>query len=356
MLPAVRTLFCLTVAMCASAANAETPAVAPALPAPVSYMAPEQAVKLPPPPERYAAPSGFGGHRWGEARTAFTGLPDKPQGIGAAWSQGKVTSIDIDCRSAGPQRCSVNDFLLAAWKQRVDGGGFFALSEYFVETQGFKLPRTGVVMWPVVYQFCANWQSHFKEVPKDFEKLNKFCGMRLLFQTETLAQLSGLPEDHVTRYDLVLSELISRYGKPANFTWRGHVTIEPVNGPVGPASRGQRKFDTWRWCPAPRDGLMTRCPASIVLTLDPEQGRGIVLFSTPELWKYAAAREDGPAQPDALYTLLHALSLKNRTAYAQREEQRHKAEQEAAAANAGARPTIPAALESGGNNSGSAKP
>jgi hypothetical protein len=66
---------------------------------------------------------------------------------------------------------------------------------------------------------------------------------------------------------------------------------------------------------------MTRCASSIVLTLDPDLGRGIVLYSTPELWQYAAAREVGPAQPDPLYTLLHALSLKYRTAYAQ-----HKAE------------------------------
>jgi hypothetical protein len=317
----------LFVVIGASSASADAPVVSQASLETFSYLAPDMAPKLPPPPGRYTAPKGFGEHRWGQLRSAFGDLPGEPQGVGAAWTEGKVRAVDLYCRFGG--RCTVEDFLIGAWRQNPEGAGLHALSEYYQETRGFKLPATGVVMWPVVYQFCANWESHFKEVPKDFDKLNKFCGMRMLFQTETRAQLRDLPEDHVTRYDLVLSELISRHGKPSNFTWRGKVTVEPIDGPVGPASRGERKFDTWRWCPAPRDGLMTRCAASIVLTLDPDQGQGIVLFATPALWQYAFAREAGDARPDALYTLLHALPMKHRIAYAIREEERYKAKKQA---------------------------
>jgi len=333
MLPGMRIPIWLFVAIGASAACADTPVVSAATDGPVSYLAPDQAPKFPSHPKHYTAPPGFGEHRWGQLRSEFADLPEKPEGFGAAWSPGVVRSVDLNCPYGG--RCTVDDFLFAAWRQQVDAQGFYVLSEYYRENQGFRFPTSGVVMWPVVYQFCANWQSHFKEVPKDFDKLNKFCGMRMLFQTETRAQLRDLPEDHVTRYDQVLAELISLYGKPANFTWRGHVLIEPVYGPVGPASRGERKFETWRWCPAPRDGLMTRCAASIVLTLDPDQGRGIVLFATPKLWEYAFAREFGPAKPDSLYTLLHALPLRYRTEYAQREELRYRAKEQAGARKTG---------------------
>ena len=118
--------------------------------------------------------------------------------------------------------------------------------------------------------------------------------------------------------DLVLAELTALYGRPANFTWRGHVTVEPIGSPAAPVARSDRKYNTWRWCPAPRDGLMTRCASSIVLTLDPDLGRGIVLFSTSALWKYALAREMSDAAPDSLYTLLHALPFKYRMAWAER--------------------------------------
>jgi|KBSSwiStaDraftv2_1062776.scaffolds.fasta_scaffold111285_2 hypothetical protein len=341
MLHTVRIAFGLVLVACEALAYADTPDISQAPLMPVSYLAPDQAPKFPAPPKRYNAPLGFEGHRWGEPPSAFTRLPEKPQGIGAAWTSGKVTSIDLNCRATGPAGCSIEDYLRASRLQRLEGGGFHVLTEYYIENQGFKLPTSGVVVAPVVYQFCANWESFIKEVPEDIEKLRKFCGVRMLFQSETRAQLRDLPADHVTRYDLVLSELISRYGKPANFTWRGHVMIEPVSGPVGPASRGERKFDTWRWCPAPRDGLMTRCRASIVLTLDPDQGRGIVLISTPAVWQYAMARESGDAKPDPLYTLLHALSLKYRTEYAHREEQRYKAEKEAEARKTGLKKPAP---------------
>jgi hypothetical protein len=349
---AVRITVCLLMAVSWTAAHAETPADshsqefsltdgAASQPAtePVAYLSPDNAPKLPPPPRHYSAPAGFAGHKWGEPRKSFSRLPEKPAGISAAWSRGVATMVDIDCRSAGPAGCSIEDYLRAARSQRFEGGGFHVLSEYYIESQGFKFPGTGVVLSPVVYQFCANWKSEFRDVPKDIEQLNKFCGVRMLFDTETRAQLRDLPEDHVTRYDLVLAELISHFGKPANFTWRGHVLIEPVSATAGHVPRGERKFDTWRWCPAPPDGLMTRCVSSIVLTLDPDLGRGIVLLSTPELWQYAAARENGPAQPDPLYTLLHALSLKYRTAYAKRQAELHALQREAEARKTGYKAT-----------------
>jgi hypothetical protein len=53
------------------------------------------------------------------------------------------------------------------------------------------------------------------------------------------------------------------------------------------------------------------------------------------------ARESGDAKPDALYTLLHALSLKYRTAYAQREKARYLAQREAEARKTGMKKPAP---------------
>jgi hypothetical protein len=307
------------------ASRLEAADVAPAAAPRFSYLAPANVPNLGPPPKRYTPPDGFAGHAWGDLRSSFDKLPAEPAAIRGAWTSGFLRPLEIECTGRSVERCTVEDFARAQRFQMRDGDGFHLLSEYMVESQGFKYPGTGVVLHPIVYQFCANWHSMRNKVPKNFDELNKFCGMRMLFDTESTADLRELPEDHVTRYDLVLAELIARFGKPANFTWRGRVTVESIDGPPVFKSTDDRKFNTWRWCPAPRDGLMTRCDASIVLSIDPDIGRGIVLFSTPALWEYAYARESGGASPDPLYTLMHALSFKHRAEQTQRQEEYLKA-------------------------------
>ena len=91
---------------------------------------------------------------------------------------------------------------------------------------------------------------------------------------------------------------------------------------------GKRKFSTWRWCPAADHGLQPSCNASIILSIDPDAGRGIVLFSTRALWQYAYARETSDAQPDQLFTLMHALQPKQRDLFRQRREAEVQAAEE----------------------------
>lgn len=309
-----------------------------------NYLPPAQMPLLPSPPKHYSPPDGFAFHRWGDLRMSFEKLPAEPAVVLATWTRGKELPHEVVCTGIGSERCTNEDFIRSASMRMRQGDGFHVLSEYFIESQGYKFPESGVVLHPVVYQFCANWHGMRKKVPQRFDSINEFCGMRMLFETETVSQLRALPEDHVTRYDLVLAQLISRYGKPANFTWRGRVTVESVDGPPLHVPSADRRFSTWRWCPAPRDGLMTRCEASIVLSIDPELGRGIVLFSTPALWQYAYAREYSSAQPDPLFTLIHALSFKHRTAQAQRKAAHDKAPTSVEAAK-------PAGLGGGATNS-----
>jgi len=287
------------------------PAVKPApTPTPdmdgIKYLSPEDAPEFGKPPKRYRAPGGFAGHPWGETRATFDRLPEDPLMVRAAWTRGKAPQPEMFCTEGIIGGiCSVEN-VLNSLTVRYDGGGFHVLSEYKIEGQGFRFNQSGVQLYPVIYQFCANWDSTKKIVPENFAELNRFCGMRLLFETESRVQLRNLPEDHVTQYDLVLGELIAEYGKPSGFFKHGRVTIEAENDPADRRSAEDRKFSTWRWCPAADRALKTRCDASIVMSLDPDSGRAVVLYSTPALWEYAYAREHSHEGGDPLFAVMHA--------------------------------------------------
>ena len=109
------------------------------------------------------------------------------------------------------------------------------LSEYAIPDQGFRFDGedAGITIHPVVYEFCANWDSTKKKVPPNFDALNKFCGMRLQFQSETREELRKLPADHVTVYDRMLEHLLVKYGRPDRFVRRGQVIIETKDGESG---------------------------------------------------------------------------------------------------------------------------
>lgn len=248
---------------------------------------------------KYVPPEGFAGFNWGDLRSSFDRLPDQPLGVGAAWMSAVVTEQRITCIGT----CDANQVLLSLWEKR-EGGGFYVLSEYAIEGQGFQYGSDDRVKFhPVVYQFCANWDSTKKVPPPDFDAINKFCGVKLLFQSETREQLAKLPVDHVTDYDRVLEKLMVRFGRPDGFLRRGRVVIETLEGES--ANAADRKFRVYRWCPAFDRRLHTDCTASVVMSLDPATGVGTVLYSTPLLWEFAYAREHN-FKGDRLFRMLHA--------------------------------------------------
>ncbi len=268
---------------------------------------------------RYVAPEGFAGQKWGDLRSVFDRLPEAPIGVGAAWMHQKEKEQTFSCVPTSPPPgaqisgavggCDFQATLLQL-RRNFDGrGGAYVLSEYSIEGQGFRFGEGegGVVLHPVVYQFCANWSaaaSKRAEMPPKFDDLNKFCGVRFMFQSETRAQVRALPEDAETTYDRVLGLLLAKYGQPEGYLRRGRVLIETIEGDSTDAA--DRKFSIWRWCPAKGDGFRTHCAASVVLTLEPSTGIGTVLYSTPLLWEYAYAREHFGFKGDRLYKMLHA--------------------------------------------------
>jgi hypothetical protein len=264
---------------------------------------------------KYVPPEGFSSHQWGDLLSSFDRLPKEPIGVGAAWMPGVLKETTFSCVpvNAGSQisgaigGCDFYATLLTL-RKKYEGGGFYVLSEYAIDGQGFRLgdEQDGVVLHPVIYQFCANWDAAAskRNAPPDFDAMNKFCGMRLLFDSETREQLQSLPPGHLTTYDRLLEKLLAKYGRPHNFRRSGRVVIETLDGNSTDAA--DRKFRTWRWCPALDGRLRPGCPASITLSVEPSTGRGTVLYSTPLLWEFAYAREKNGHKGDKLFRMLHA--------------------------------------------------
>jgi hypothetical protein len=265
---------------------------------------------------KYVAPNGFGGHLWGELLTSpgFAKSRLEPIGIGAAWMRPIETDTNFSCvpvSGVGAQMggaiggCDFQATLLTL-RRTFEGGGFYVLSEYTIDDQGARFggENEGVLLHPVVYQFCANWDSTKREVPPKFDEMNKFCGVRMMFETNTREELRNLPSDHVTNYDRVFNKLMARFGKPDKFVRRGQVVIETLEGETN--DRSERKFSIWRWCPARDRGLHTSCTASVVLSIEPTSGVAQVLYSTPLLWEFAYARQNNGYKGDKLFKILHA--------------------------------------------------
>jgi hypothetical protein len=257
---------------------------------------------------KYVAPEGFGGHNWGDLHSSFERLGKEPQSVGAAWMRAVAGEQQFQCvlvigAGGGGNDCDINATLLSM-QRRFEGGGFYVLSEYRIEDQGFRFGDDGPILYPVLYQFCANWDGLEREVPPKFEDMNKFCGMRMLFKSETREQLRQLPDEHVTNYDRILQGLLDRYGKPAGFLKRGRVTIETEDGDSNDPA--DRRFSTWRWCPARDRSLAPSCKGSVVLSFDPVRGTGTVLYASRLLWEYAYARHNSQFKDDPLFKMLHA--------------------------------------------------
>ena len=264
---------------------------------------------------RYVPPAGFAGHNWGDLRASFEQLPSTPVGVGAAWMRVQEKHKGFSCQlnmwipriqMQWVDHCKPAETLLYPQNQ-FKAGGTYVVSEYAIDGQGFRFgdETKGVVLHPVIYQFCANWPGRRKRpAPPNFAEINKFCGMKFMFESETLEELSALPNDHVTAYDRVLEKLIDKYGHPLGFERRGKVIIAPAEDGTGDAAN--RRFRTWNWCSADNEGLRTFCSASVSLTLDPVTGIGAVLYSTPILWEFAFARENYGFKGDPLFRVLHA--------------------------------------------------
>jgi len=251
----------------------------------------------------YVPPEGFREHRWGEPLSAFTHFELDPLYVQTAYSRGKTTLVSAECAGC--------DFAatLRSMQQKTEGEGFHTLAEYHVAAQGVQFGDSGAILFPLFYQFCAQWRGFSGEVPADIQKRMSFCGMRMLFRSRTPAEVAASENADdllTTNYDRVLQALIEAYGEPEDYEKRGLVIIATPEGKI--VQPRARRFHEWRWCSLHGDrDIAPDCSASVVLALDSTTGWGVVLYATRPVWEFAYARQHGGTGGDALYRLLTGL-------------------------------------------------
>jgi hypothetical protein len=259
----------------------------------------------------YRPPTGFGGYSWNTPLREFRRLVPDPVYVRIAYSQGTISEFDVDCFMDG-------GYTLAC--AEVNGLGYHALAEYYVDSQGFRLKHESpqpkreqtssapakTVLFPITYQFCAQWNATTSNVKGDMLELMELCGVRLHFRSETELEQKGIRDpDYVTGARRVLDWLIDNHGVPEKYVNRGSVSVIGVDTKPEAVKERETRFDNWFWCSPQIDAVAPDCDASIVYTFDSETGRGQVIYLTPEVWTYAHARRYGGAEDDPLYRILH---------------------------------------------------
>jgi len=250
--------------------------------------------------DAYRPPTGFGGYEWNTPLGDFRRLAPEPVYVRIAYSQGNVEDFDIDCVLEGSTVGQCSD---------IKGEGFHALAEYYVDSQGFRLSDpvrgTKTIVFPVSYQFCAQWTGFSNQLRGDVLQQLRLCGARLFFRSETAQQQSEIRDfEYVPAARRILNWLIANHGDPEGYDRKGTVIVGIPDAPI-PIERRKSRYDNWFWCRPKADDMAPRCDASIVYTFDSQTGRGQVILLTPPVWMYAHARRYGGSEDDPLYRVLH---------------------------------------------------
>ena len=196
----------------------------------------------------------------------------------------------------------------AALRKTFEGGGFYVLSEYSIEGQGFRFgdEADGVVLHPVDLPVLRELgRRPRREVPPKFDEINKFCGVRLMFQSETREQLRKQPGRARDQLRPHAGEAARQVRQARQILRRGQVVIETLEGESSDPGRSQVQHLALvpgaRPRPAHRPARRAWCCRS---TRRPAVGT--VLYSTPLLWEFAYARENNGFKGDRLFKMLHA--------------------------------------------------
>ncbi len=247
----------------------------------------------------YHSPIAFNGHTWGDSLASFPGLTLWHANT-AEGADGKVVDFLLKCKKAD---CS---FANADLYQRAEGGGSFALAEYYKNVDNNPWPRQDISLLTVSYLFCANVAGEY--LPHPISQHLRLCGGRILFRSDTLAELAHRSADYRSNYDRIVGRLIAEYGEPPGYERRGVVIIENVE----PAQQPQRpQYVMYRWCGVEEASrlLHPTCPVSITLEFEATRGYGTILYATAAVYDFAHARNEMGDRNNDLYTLLFSRQL-----------------------------------------------
>jgi hypothetical protein len=276
------------------------------------------APSVPPPgvARHFKPPTGFYGYPWG---TPLTVIEADHPGLTMLTSQtvewgGKTQSINMECAQYDPKG-NCKRFEL---EQYTAGGGVEAFGEYYDPAYGYRYKDTGAFMHPAIMEFCAHYGG---SIPKTLHADLKLCGVRLMYYTEPTkradtsapnevgnaneADSPSNPYYNAPNYERVLLSLIHSYGYPHGYRKTARVIVEAADG-IRITSRHKPRFLDYHWCGIKDDrDISPRCDATVSDVFNPDDGWGVVLFSTPPVYAYAVARHDMGDVDNLIYRLLH---------------------------------------------------
>ncbi len=252
----------------------------------------------------YNPPSGFNGHPWGAPLSSFRSV--KLLTANTAAAPGRVTAIsEFDSTICSGYPCLTPSVLLLA--QREEGAGTHALAEYYFDSEPHPWPHTGIDVYTVSYLFCAHSLVHLPSPIKNYLRL---CGSRVMFHSDSLAQLATHPDKYESNYDRIVHQLISEFGPPPNYQRRARIVID-ANGEELSRTPVQAQYLVHRWCGLEEvaRSLRPTCPATVTVVFNESSGVGAIIYATAPVYEYAWARHVGGDENNELYVVLNSPRL-----------------------------------------------
>ncbi len=256
----------------------------------------------------YRVPTGFNGHLWDEPFTALPGMKLWHANT-ARGTQGMATSFSVNCVQTGNLGGDFSecDTSLSTTSQQIEGEGSYALAEYYLNVDANPWASSGIRLLTISYLYCASAKSDY--LPSAIKKTLKLCGSRVIFQSDTTAELQKRTEGYQSNFDRIVHRLIADYGEPPGYELHGKITIQSANGDEVSTTPERQKpeYVVYRWCGVslPLRHVRPDCTATVTLEFEATHGFGTVLFATPPVYDYAYARWDVGDQKNDLYMLLY---------------------------------------------------
>jgi hypothetical protein len=269
----------------------------------------------------FGPPTGFAGHSWGEPLAAFQDL--KLLNANTVSNSPGITTF-LPCRDTAEPCDDPNrpDLLMQNAKSQIaEGAGSFAVSEYYREPEQNPWAESLVALNAITYMFCAEWRM--PTIPSDIRDKLRYCGSRMVYRSDTSAQLITRRRDYKSNHDRLLRHLIQLHGPPDGYRYKqGNVSVGPIEDSEpdvepteaadaveesqtrAPGSRPE--LQRYRWCGLAENAnaVLPRCAATVTLMFDEARGWGFVLYATGGIYNFAYGRHVMQDENNELYVTL----------------------------------------------------
>ena len=256
----------------------------------------------------YRPPDGFNGYTWGTVFGSFKGL-ELWHANTASGFIGKVTDFRLQCKP-DPSDPSITCSPSASEViQQVQGEGSHAVAEYYFDKDRNPWASRRIELYTISYLFCASTKG--SSIPRPLKKHLKLCGARVMFRSDTLAQMAARDVGYESNYDRVLRALVAEHGEPPGYERRGRITVESETERFTTPEKQKPQYARFRWCGVDDSMRQLRpgCEATVTLVFEGHSGLGTVLYATAPLYEFAYARHRMKDENNELYVMLSSRNL-----------------------------------------------